>query len=383
MPIEKTVQKRSLSIAVFLLVTCVLCTGGVFASFSVIPGAEFGQGTDSSLTITEWQLISYDSGPTQVPVAAGSKITLKFNKDGSIGGSGGINRYFGSYTQNSTALIFGPLGCTEMAGPEPLMNQESTYFLLLDSVRSGHTKGDKLELSGATGRVVLIFMSDNNGNVNRPSGMNHKTILPGTEWQLSSYSDGNAVVSGQDINTVTLKFDHNGNLAGFSGVNTYFGSYKLVGTIISIGPLASTKMAGPEPLMALETVYLNLLESVTGVILTCDSLSLTDKDGKVVLVFGKKYVSSQGQYNAFFSQGTSSTIVSPGTGRKLPPAFIEGRYSSINWSSSMRAFPKNLLQPGRGNVTIPTTGNHQRPSFMPRFNDSIIPPVTYPGGPFY
>ncbi len=383
MQIEKKVYQRSLAIAAFLFVTCVICTGGAFASFISVPGVGIAQVTDSSLTNTDWQLVSYDSGYSQVPVAAGSKVTLKFNNDGRIGGSGGINLYFGSYAQDGTTVTFGPIGCTEMAGPELLMDQESTYFRLLDSARSFHIAGSTLELSDAAGHTVLKFKSDTTGSTNGQAGKDPATVLPGTEWQLSSYSDGNAVVSGTDIRTITLKFDNKGDIVGFSGVNRYFGGCNLDGNAISVGPLASTKMAGPTTLMELETVYLNLLGSVTGVSIAGDSLSLADKDGTVVLVFVQKNGPSQGRFSAFFPPSSSHAVFFPGIGRPPTTTSIDWFQNTHNLSSSTGRFPWSLVQPGRGTITNITTGNHQRPIFMPRYNDSITPPIAYPGGPLY
>jgi len=383
MQIEKKVYQRSLAIAAFLFITCVMCTGGAFASFILVPGAGIAQATESSLTNTDWQLVSYDNGNSPVPIAAGSKVTLKFNNDGSIGGSGGINLYFGSYTQDGTTVTFGPIGCTEMAGPEPLMDQESTYFRLLDSARSFHIAGSTLELSDAAGHTVLKFKSDTTGSTNGQAGKDPATVLPGTEWQLSSYSDGNAVVSGTDIRTITLKFDNKGDIVGFSGVNTYFGGCNLDGNAISVGPLASTKMAGPPTLMELETVYLNLLGSVTGASISGDSLSLTDKDGSVVLVFEKKTGPSQGRFNAFLPPSSSHAALFQGIGQPLTTTSIDWLQSTHNMSSSTGRFRWDLVQPGRGTVTNITTGNHQRPIFMPRYDDSITPPISYPGGPLY
>ncbi|MCX6699513.1 MAG: META domain-containing protein [Methanomicrobiales archaeon] len=383
MQIEKNVYQRSLAIAAFLFITCVMCTGGAFASFILVPGAGIAQATDNSLTNTDWQLVSIDSGSLQVPIAAGSKVTLKFNNDGSIGGSGGINLYFGSYTQDGTTVTFGPIGCTEMAGPEPLMDQESTYFRLLDSARSFHIAGRTLELSDAAGHTVLKFKSDTTGSTNGQAGKDPATVLPGTNWQLSSYSDGTAVVSGTDTRTITLKFDSKGDISGFSGVNTYFGSCNLDGNVISVGPLGSTKMAGPPTLMELETVYLNLLGSVTGASIAGDSLSLADKDGTVVLVFEKKTGPSQGRFSAFLPPGESPAVLFPGIGRPSTTTFIDRFLNNQNLSSSTGRFPWYLVQPGRGTVTNISVGNHQHPAFMPRYNDSITPPISYPGGPLY
>jgi heat shock protein HslJ len=360
-----------------------LCTSGVYASFLTIPGAGTSWILDSSLANTEWQLVSYDNGNTLVPVATGSEITLKFNNDGSIGGSGGINLYFGPYTQTGTTITFGTLGSTEMAGPEPLMDQESTYYRLLDSVRSFHSDGNTIKLSDETGHVLLAFKAENAGNSNGSADKNPVAGLPGTEWKLSSYSDDNAVVSGQDVSTISLKFDDTGSLSGFGGVNSYFGSYNLDGNAISIGPLGSTKMAGPEPLMALEIVYFNLLDSVTGISLAGDSLSLTDNSGNVILLFGQKNKAPQGRYTALFPPGTSHTIVPPSTGEPALVVIKDRFHNAYNWSSSTTGSPTKLVRPGKGIVTIPATGTTQRPSTMPRYSDSIIPPETYPGGPQY
>ena len=383
MQFEKKSSRRLPVIAAFMIFICALYTSGVYASFLTIPGAETSLILDSSLANTEWRLVSYDNRATLVPVATGSEITLKFNNDGSIGGSGGINLYFGSYTQTGTTITFGTLGSTEMAGPEPLMDQESTYYRLLDSVRSFHSGGNTIELSDETGHVLLAFKADNAGNSNGSADKNPGAGLPGTEWQLTSYSDGNAVVSGKDISTISLKFDDTGSISGFGGVNSYFGSYYLDGNAISIGPLGSTKMAGPEPLMALEIVYFNLLDSVTGISLAGDSISMTDNNGNVILRFGQKNTAPQGRYTALFPQGTSHTIVPHGTGEPALVVIKERFHNASNWSSSAAGTPTKLVRPGKSIVTTPATGTTQRPSTMPRYSDSITPPLSYPGGPQY
>ena len=383
MKIEQITCRISPVIAAFIIITCVMCTGGAFASFITIPGAETGQGAGSTLTETGWQLVSYNSGTVQVPVAAGSKITLKFNEDGSIGGSGSINLYFGSFTQNGNSVTFGPLGCTEMAGPVPLMDQESTYFRLLGSTRTSHATGSILELSDATGHVALVFRSDNSGSSNSPAIRNPASIVPGTEWQLSSYSDGVTTVSGRDVRTITLKFDGSGNISGFGGVNNYFGTCTMDGTTISIGPVGSTKMAGSGSLMTLEQLYFNLLNSATGVGLSDDSLSLTNNEGKVVLTFEPKTTASQDRYTAIILPRKPHVVVPLATGGHSQTTITSRLNKNGNWTGSTGVLPVKLVQPGKGIVSIPATGNNQRPSTMPRFNDTIIPPVTYPGGPLY
>jgi heat shock protein HslJ len=383
MQIKRITYRRLPVIAAFMIFLCAVCTTGAFASFITIKGADTSQISDAPLTNTEWHLVSYDNENSPTPVETGSEITLIFNKDGSISGSGGINRYFGSYTQTGNMVTFGTLGCTEMAGPEPLMDQESTYFRLLDSVRSFHTSGSTLGLSDVTGRVLLTFSADNSVNTDNSTGKSPVTVLAGTEWQLSSYSYDNAVVSGTDVSTITLKFDDAGNLSGFGGVNSYFGSYNLGADTFSVGLLGSTKMAGPKPLMALETIYFNLLGSSAGVSITGNTLSLTDKSGNIVLTFKQKNTVTPGRYTAFIPPGASHSLSPPFTAGQSSTAFQDRLHKAYNRSSAASGYQTKLVHPGNGIITIPATGTKNKPSTMPRLNDSIIPPVPYPGGPLY
>jgi heat shock protein HslJ len=379
----KKTDTRLLTIAAFLLMTCFSCTCGTFASIPIMKGSADSQVTDISIENTNWQLLSYDNGNEQVTVAKGSKITLKFNRDGSIGGSGGINSYFGSCTMNGNEIRFGTIGCTLMAGPGPLMDQESAYFRLLDSARSFKISGTSLVMSDAEGRVLLKFRVDDAGAANGTGSMDPAKVLPGTEWQLSSYSDGISVVTGTNIRKITLVFPDTGNFSGFSGVNRYFGSYQVEGNTISIGLLSSTKMAGPEPLMSLESTYLNLLKSISGVRISGNSVSFTDSSGKVILTFDKKSQGPADAATAYPPTRLAHTVLKPcipgSSETTLQDRFLKNYplQSQNNWSCY------SLIPSGTGSSIVITTGDSGRPSHMPRLNDTIVPPVWYPGGPLY
>lgn len=92
---------------------------------------------------------------------------------------------------------------------------------------------------------------------------------------------------------LTIKFSADKNADGtysFSGksaVNQYFGSYEVtsfegsinVGTI-KLGPIGSTKMAGPQPLMDCEMRFFTLLEQSS-------DFSVLNENGKDVLRIGR------------------------------------------------------------------------------------------------
>lgn len=83
----------------------------------------------------------------------GSQLTLDAEA-GRVGGSGGINRYMGAFAEGD--LLFGPLATTMMAGPLPLMNQETAFLGLLAKADAASTESGSLVLS-AEGSVVVVL----------------------------------------------------------------------------------------------------------------------------------------------------------------------------------------------------------------------------------
>jgi heat shock protein HslJ len=79
-----------------------------------------------------------------------------------------------------------------------------------------------------------------------------------------------------------------GKVGGFSGVNTYQGSYRVSGTSLSIGKLASTLMAGPQDLMDAEQTYLAALQQTDLYSADPTSLTLFDNAGKRLLVYARE-----------------------------------------------------------------------------------------------
>ena len=106
--------------------------------------------------------------------------------------------------------------------------------------------------------------------------------LDGTSWRLTGWS-----VSSQDPNdfTITAEFK-DGAVAGKSAVNTYNGPYTVgPDDAFAAGPLASTKMAGPDADMQAESTYLQLLQAAKSVKLDDQTLTLYDADGNESLIY--------------------------------------------------------------------------------------------------
>jgi len=62
------------------------------------------------------------------------QTTLAFDGEGRASGSGGCNRFTGSYTFDDGKLAFGPLAGTKMMCPEAVMDQENRFHQALGVV---------------------------------------------------------------------------------------------------------------------------------------------------------------------------------------------------------------------------------------------------------
>jgi putative lipoprotein len=77
------------------------------------------------------------------------QTTLELTAEGRAVGSGGCNRFTGSYTIDGAALSFGPVASTRMACPPAVMDQEGKFFAAL-----GDARGWRVD--DATGKLILL-----------------------------------------------------------------------------------------------------------------------------------------------------------------------------------------------------------------------------------
>ena len=80
-------------------------------------------------------------------------------------------------------------------------------------------------------------------------------------------------------NRIFIAFADN-RVNGYSGVNRFMGGYKINGDNISMGPLASTMMAGPVEDMVRETYILSVLNSATKVSFNDDIVTFSTEDNQ-------------------------------------------------------------------------------------------------------
>jgi heat shock protein HslJ len=203
-------------------------------------------------------------------------ITAKFAA-GKISGSTGVNRYSGTYEApkgNDITIALGPM--TLMAGTPEAAKAESEYLAALKGAKSYKVDDTSLQLLDSSGAVTVEYAVD------------VPVALVGTDWTMVMYNNGRGGFQGAESSaTVTALFAKDGTVSGNGGVNQYNATYTASDGTIKVGPVTSTKMAGPEDLMAQETAYLAALEKATVYAMEGDIMTLRDSTGAAMVGYRK------------------------------------------------------------------------------------------------
>ena len=88
---------------------------------------------------------------------------------------------------------------------------------------------------------------------------------------------------GDDVAS-TIVFGDDGRVTGDAGVNRFGGSYRIDGAEIELGPLVSTRMAGPEAAMRQERDFLAALSGRRPFAIDGEALVLGHGSGQVRLL---------------------------------------------------------------------------------------------------
>lgn len=85
------------------------------------------------------------------------QTTLVFDGEGRVSGSGGCNRFTGSYTFTDGELSFGPLAGTKMMCPEAVMDQEDRFHMALGAIERVAVDGPFLLIYAVGSEAPLKF----------------------------------------------------------------------------------------------------------------------------------------------------------------------------------------------------------------------------------
>jgi heat shock protein HslJ len=209
---------------------------------------ETADGDGGELQATRWVLRSYASGGALTIVPGDQYADADFTSQ-RVKGFAGCGNYDAIYrTGGRLLLVSMPVTTLASCGETTDAFQSSYLALLLDS-RFYNVRGDVLTIRGADASILLVLDA---APANPLLG----------QWVVDSYATtpGSPIapLAGTEL-TATFRLR---NVAGSSGCNTYDGPYTTNGNVVAIGPLATTRMACAEDIMAQETSFLAALQGV-------------------------------------------------------------------------------------------------------------------------
>jgi heat shock protein HslJ len=236
------------------------------AGLAMLVGCAPGPGgpADGAHLTGQWIVTSINGAPT----LENARPTLEL-ADGQASGSASCNRWSAAATQDGAALTIGLAAMTEMACEEAVMSQEAAFAAALARVTQVRASGANRELLDADGQVVLVL---------EPAPVVPDLPLEGTTWQLQTLVDADAASSTISGTTVTMTIS--GGVLSGRACNTFTGPVTFSGDDgLTIGPLATTRMACGEDEMRQEDTVLATLEAATTFAITGSVLSIKAPDG--------------------------------------------------------------------------------------------------------
>jgi len=244
------------------------------AALAVACGGSSDSGGD--LEANGWQLSSILSpaGALASPLP-GVFITANF-AGAEVAGDSGCNRYNGGFTIDGDSIEIGALASTRRACEEAVNAQESRYLDLFQSSTRFEVNDTQLSLFDAGDTEILVYQ------VVEP------TALAGSSWAAISVNNRNEAVVGLIAGTtITATFDEDGRLSGEGGCNGYSAPFEAGPDSISVGAIAATERACPDPagVMEQEQNYFTALENSDTWTINSGRLELRDASGALQVNF--------------------------------------------------------------------------------------------------
>ncbi|MCU0304424.1 MAG: META domain-containing protein [Thermoanaerobaculales bacterium] len=223
----------------------------------------------AALENATWRLTGLPS--LELPSAADREAVTVRLVEGRVTGFSGCNQLMGSYTLDGETLVLGELAGTMMACPEPARSIEGQFLGAFSGTMRVVVEGDHLTLVPESGGGPLLFERE------------APPRLEGVRWEVTGYNNGRQAVVGPITGSrLTLEFQ-DGRVSGDSGCNRFHGSFTVDGNGLTIGPLATTRMACDDETMAQEQQFLAAIASAATWDLVRGSLDIHRADGERAL----------------------------------------------------------------------------------------------------
>lgn len=118
-----------------------------------------GKEAAATLEHTYWKLIELQGEAIATQPNQAEPHLILTPQDNRVTGSGGCNRFFGTYETRGATIRFSQLGSTRMACPVG-MDEETAFFQALESSDSYVITGDTLALYGGSRQLARFNATD-------------------------------------------------------------------------------------------------------------------------------------------------------------------------------------------------------------------------------
>jgi heat shock protein HslJ len=311
---------------------------------------ETADGSGGELQATTWILRSYNTAGALTLVPDDQFADAEFMSQ-RVRGFAGCNDFDAVYRTGGRMLLVGPSATTLMSCGEAADAFQTSYLTLLQQSRFYSVRSNSLTIRGADLAVLLVFDA-------APANP-----LLGS-WIVDSYASApnsqSAPLAGTELTAV---FRLN-KVAGSSGCNTYQGPYTTNGSVAAIGPLASTRMACPDDVMAQETAFLAALQGVGRVVNRGDRLSLTDISGRLLVSLVRPSALEPSPGPSGSAAPTASAVATPTASPTASP------------TAKPTPSPTATAAPTPTATAAATAGPSAAPSGSPA--PTVVPPASIP-----
>lgn len=158
--------------------------------------------------------------------------------------------------------------------------------------------------------VLMLVGCGSAGSDGQPAEpeIESSTSLNGTSWVLQEFGPDGSRTPVLPDTSVTLTFE-DGRISGSANCNTFFADVTQEGSALSFGPIGSTRMACPEPIMQQENDFLAALALVNHYVVAEGQLTLTYDGGLLIFATAPTEVVPDNSS----LEGTSWVLVSLGS----------------------------------------------------------------------
>lgn len=254
--------------------------------YDEIEGFEYEEGYDYIIIVKEEQVENPPAGGSSLKW---SLVSVESKEPVAIAGEG-----------VEKTIFVGPnlVDCTGVAPQKCMLvkeNPEDEYSLFYDQIDGfNYEEGYEYELvileqevedpPADASSIQWILVEEVNKTPVEIGGENQ---IEGINWVMVSYLNqaGELVEALPGVNATALFQDE--QVIGNASCNNFSGGYEIVGSNLSIGPLASTEMfcGGPPGVMDQETGYLSALGSAASYAVEGEQLVITNEAGETVVIF--------------------------------------------------------------------------------------------------